>query len=335
MQRTSSRAGRSRRPHRSAIPTSRRCARRIRASCFPWKRWQQAGVGPGSRRPRSRAGRPGSGDHGLGVTCSGSDSATRLRHRRGLAVRRRHRGRRHRLPAPLAAGEGRRRRRPRPRHADRLLGDAHGRLDPAGTGMPISTPSVGRAAARGRGRKAAGEESPGSTETRCRVTPGGGDPRESATESKPPRRSRAGGARVKGWGKSPPRRPATGAAWQTPPGARPNRDGAGRRPQARFRACRPGRLREASGNGRPRGMAVARRKPPYRTRLTGRLASLGRRRPETGGGAARFGACPGPDPGLTANRSRKGSRRYQQYFASASFSARFALRSDRFFGSAR
>ena len=30
------------------------------------------------------------------------------------------------------------------------------------------------------------EESPGSTETRCRIMPGGGDPRESATESKPP-----------------------------------------------------------------------------------------------------------------------------------------------------
>ena len=30
------------------------------------------------------------------------------------------------------------------------------------------------------------EESPGSTETRCRVTPGGGDPRDSATERKPP-----------------------------------------------------------------------------------------------------------------------------------------------------
>ena len=30
------------------------------------------------------------------------------------------------------------------------------------------------------------EESPGSTETRCRVTPGGGNPRASATESKPP-----------------------------------------------------------------------------------------------------------------------------------------------------
>ena len=31
-----------------------------------------------------------------------------------------------------------------------------------------------------------GEESPGSMETRCRVTPGGGDLRESATESSPP-----------------------------------------------------------------------------------------------------------------------------------------------------
>ena len=31
-----------------------------------------------------------------------------------------------------------------------------------------------------------GEESPGSTETRCRITTGGGDPRDSATEIKPP-----------------------------------------------------------------------------------------------------------------------------------------------------
>jgi len=30
------------------------------------------------------------------------------------------------------------------------------------------------------------EESPGSTETRCRLTAGGGDPRDSATENKPP-----------------------------------------------------------------------------------------------------------------------------------------------------
>ena len=33
-----------------------------------------------------------------------------------------------------------------------------------------------------------GEESPGSSETRCRITSGGGDPRDSATESKPPAR---------------------------------------------------------------------------------------------------------------------------------------------------
>ena len=43
-----------------------------------------------------------------------------------------------------------------------------------------------------------GEESPGSTETRCRVTPGGGDPRDSATESIPPACSHAGkGERVR------------------------------------------------------------------------------------------------------------------------------------------
>jgi hypothetical protein len=37
----------------------------------------------------------------------------------------------------------------------------------------------------GRGAYRA-EESPGSTETRCRLTAGGGDPRESATEKRPP-----------------------------------------------------------------------------------------------------------------------------------------------------
>lgn len=35
------------------------------------------------------------------------------------------------------------------------------------------------------GRKAAGEESPGSNDMRCRITSGGGDPRESATENEP------------------------------------------------------------------------------------------------------------------------------------------------------
>src|SRR5882762_9271592 len=51
-------------------------------------------------------------------------------------------------------------------------------------------------------RPAPGEEIPGSTRTRCRITSGGGDPRESATESKPPAH---GPARVKGCGKSAPR----------------------------------------------------------------------------------------------------------------------------------
>ena len=44
------------------------------------------------------------------------------------------------------------------------------------------------------------EESPGSMETRCRVTPGGGDPRESATESSPPFRAPAFKADLRGQG---------------------------------------------------------------------------------------------------------------------------------------
>ncbi len=54
----------------------------------------------------------------------------------------------------------------------------------------------------GRPRHFGVEESPGSTETRCRITSGGGDPRESATEIRPLVHARA---RVKRWGKSPPR----------------------------------------------------------------------------------------------------------------------------------
>ena len=71
--------------------------------------------------------------------------------------------------------------------------------------LPDAAPD-GRMAAL---RACTGEESPGSTETRCRVTPGGGDPRDSATESKPPAAQDCGpaaGARVKGCGKSAPRR---------------------------------------------------------------------------------------------------------------------------------
>jgi hypothetical protein len=80
-----------------------------------------------------------------------------------------------------------------------------------------------------------GEESPGSTETRCRITSGGGDPRESATESKPPR---SGEVRVKGWGKSPPRR------WRQGRHGKPHReqDRIGMtRPPARAASPFPGR----------------------------------------------------------------------------------------------
>src|SRR6516225_3129375 len=106
-----------------------------------------------------------------------------------------------------------------------------------------------------------GEESPGSTEVRCRVTPGGGDPRESATESTPPARLRHAGraARVKRCGKSAPRRrqrrrqgkphreqDQVGAA-----GIAERSDDAGEPP----RRC-SGRSHEAPGNGCPRGMAI-------------------------------------------------------------------------------
>ncbi len=59
-------------------------------------------------------------------------------------------------------------------------------LDTGGAGAYVSGGASRPDGRSGKGRKAAGEESPGSMEARCRVTPGGGDPRESATESKPP-----------------------------------------------------------------------------------------------------------------------------------------------------
>ena len=43
------------------------------------------------------------------------------------------------------------------------------------------------------GRRREAEESPGSTETRCRITSGGGDPRESATENNTAYDAKAGG----------------------------------------------------------------------------------------------------------------------------------------------
>jgi len=119
------------------------------------------------------------------------------------------------------------------------------------------------------------EESPGSMETRCRITSGGGDPRESATESKPPASARV---RVKGCGKSAPRGLATGAARQTPPGARPNRGGMkakvfseGTSLQVRFQtAARVGCTRRAATRV-PDEWPSRGGNPAHRTRLTGRL----------------------------------------------------------------
>jgi len=101
------------------------------------------------------------------------------------------------------------------------------------------------------------EESPGSTGTRCRVTPGGGDPRESATESKPLPPASAAGARVKGCGKSAPRPRQRG--WHGKPHREQDRIGAAGRRQRRpggFSRRRSGRSREAPGDGRPRGMVI-------------------------------------------------------------------------------
>jgi len=68
---------------------------------------------------------------------------------------------------------------------------------------------VGLAGCRSRGGSAVrtvealnasslGEESPGSIDIRCRITPGGGNPRESATENEPPGEAPKGAKRGKG-----------------------------------------------------------------------------------------------------------------------------------------
>ncbi len=106
-----------------------------------------------------------------------------------------------------------------------------------------------------------GEESPGSSKERCRVTPGGGNPRESATEIIPPYFDTA---RSKRCGKSAPR------WWQHRRQGKPHRE------QNRIgtaygipSACRPGWLLERLSNGSPRGMvahcvSARRQNPAYR-----------------------------------------------------------------------
>ena len=113
----------------------------------------------------------------------------------------------------------------------------------------------------GRSLRDAGEESPGSTEVRCRVTPGGGDPRESATESTPPACLRLAGraARVKRCGKSAPRRRQRRR--QGKPHREQDQIGAAGAPEQSDMPGEPprrrsGRSQEALGDERPRGMAI-------------------------------------------------------------------------------
>src|SRR6201985_1346387 len=108
-------------------------------------------------------------------------------------------------------------------------------------------------------RKAAGEESPGSIDIRCRITPGGGNPRESATENEPlpPREA----VRVKRCGKSAPR--VRQRSRHGKPHREQDRIGMAKRAvresdnaAGRCQARHPGRLLEAMCKHRPRGMAV-------------------------------------------------------------------------------
>jgi hypothetical protein len=117
-----------------------------------------------------------------------------------------------------------------------------------------------------------GEESPGSTETRCRITSGGGDPRESATENKPPARF-AGPARVKRWGKSPPRdrqrkRHGKPHREQDQIGAARRATGSGVSASPPGSVARGARQRASQRNGHPSLSGED------RTRLTGRLTRL-------------------------------------------------------------
>ncbi len=115
------------------------------------------------------------------------------------------------------------------------------------------------------------EESPGSMETRWRLTAAGGDPRESATESKPPGLAQV---RVKGCGKSAPRRR------QRRRQGKPHREqdqigvaGCARKRGARsvFRPATRVDCSRRSAMGVPDEWPSRRGNPPDRTRLTGRL----------------------------------------------------------------
>ena len=115
------------------------------------------------------------------------------------------------------------------------------------------------------------EESPGSMETRWRLTAAGGDPRESATESKPPRLA---GVRVKGCGKSAPRRRQR--RWQGKPHREQDQIGVAgcarkRGTRSVFRPATRVDCSRRSAMGVPDEWPSRRGNPSDRTRLTGRL----------------------------------------------------------------
>jgi len=125
-----------------------------------------------------------------------------------------------------------------------------------------------------------GEESPGSTETRCRLTAGGGDPRESATENRPPDGfahwviPSGKGETV---GKSPPRdrqrkRHGKPHREQDQIGAARRATGSGVSASPPGSVARGARQRASQRNGHPSP------KGEDRTRLTGRLTCLHRPR---------------------------------------------------------
>ena len=124
----------------------------------------------------------------------------------------------------------------------------------------------------GRSLRVTAEESPGSMETRWRLTAAGGDPRDSATEKKP---LSFEAARVKRCGKSAPRDRQRNR--QGKPHREQNRIGTAWRRKTASLGFRPPSGLVASGgtqvlsqmNDRHAGATR-----PYRTRLTGRLTPL-------------------------------------------------------------
>jgi hypothetical protein len=166
----------------------------------------------------------------------------------------------------------------------------------------------------GKDRKVAGEESPGSTDERCRITSGGGDPRDSATENRPPRHA---AARVKRCGKSAPR--CRQRQRHGKPHREQNRIGTARGAILRIvRSSRSGRLPEAPSNRRPRGMAVTRgencalQNPAYRPADALQGGSAGNRRAPANFTSCRLRASPRRrrrPPPPTRSRSARRSRR--------------------------